>query len=304
MKVGKWFLFFAGILCFFGGVTVLERNFMEKKTYGYYKETAYEQNQKENTVETVKRGNDGEVPAGGLEVTGSAGQQCWLSKQITDMEVLAEQVQETEQKEKKVFLTFDDGPSNVTESILKLLDEREIKATFFLIGEQITEEKEELVRRMSEEGHEIGIHTYTHERDQIYASAQAYIDDVVKTADRIEKVTGKKPVYYRFPWGSVNCYICSFREEVIEELASMGYQYIDWNVSGEDSVGTPSIQSIYSNVKKDYNKFREPVVLMHDSSANELTAETLPDIIKLFQNAGYRFGVIGERSCPYQWCRN
>lgn len=300
MKIGKWFLLFAGSLCFLGGVIVLERNFMEKKTYGYYKETAYGGIQKEHTMAAAGSGKDGKVLAEGME---HIGQQCWLAGQITNMEVLAEQVQETGQGEKRVFLTFDDGPSDVTESILKLLDEKEIKATFFLIGEQITDEKEQLVQRMSEEGHEIGIHTYTHERDQIYASAQAYIDDVVKTADRIEQVTGKKPVYYRFPWGSVNCYICSFREEIIEELASMGYQYIDWNVSGEDSVGTPSIQSIYANVKKDYNKFKEPVVLMHDSSANGLTAETLPDIITLFQDAGYQFGAIGERSCPYQWCK-
>lgn len=172
-----------------------------------------------------------------------------------------------------------------------------------MIGEQITEDKEELVKKMAEQGHEIGVHTYTHEKDEIYASAQAYIEDVVKTSKRIEEVIGKKPVYYRFPWGSVNNYICSFRKEIIDTLAASGYQYIDWNVSGEDSVGCPSIQMIYSNIKRDYNKYNEPVVLMHDSQSNQMTAEALSDIIKLFQDAGYEFGPIGERSKPYQWCR-
>lgn len=276
MKSSKWFLFQIFILCLAGGVLFsYERFCAKKKTYGYYKESINKQNSSEQTKE--------------------------ITSNVTSLQVLAEQVPEEENVEKKVFLTFDDGPSEVTETVLKQLNEHGIKATFFLIGGQITEEKEELVRKMAEEGHEIGIHTYTHEKDQIYASAQAYIDDVVKTSERIEEVIGKKPVYYRFPWGSVNCYICNYRTEVIEGLAAMGYQYIDWNVSGEDSVGCPSIQTIYSNVRKDYNKYNEPVVLMHDSASNELTAETLPDIIKLFESAGYQFGAIGERSKPYQW---
>lgn len=280
MKAGKGVLFFLGGLCLLGGIFVIEKKFMEKKTYGYYKEM----------TEQEKSGDTDEI----LEEP----------QTIVNMEVLAEQVIEENVEDKKVFLTFDDGPSEVTKDILRHLGEEGIKATFFLIGAQITEDNEALVQRMWEEGHEIGIHTYTHEKNEIYMSAQTYIDDVIKTADRIEEVTGRRPVYYRFPWGSVNCYICSFREEIIETLAEKGYEYIDWNVSGEDSVGTPSIQTIYDNIKKDYDKFNEPVVLMHDSSANALTAETLPDIIRLFQSAGYQFGAIGERSRPYQWGRN
>lgn len=295
MKAGKRILFLVLGVSIAGGVAVLEKNFAEKKTYGYYKEHLQAMDAK-NTAENTQ----GES---------SLLQYCWQQEHDGMMEkVLAEQSEETaaemETKEKKVFLTFDDGPSEVTERILSLLDEQGIKATFFLIGEQITEETEAVVKKMAEEGHEIGIHTYTHEKDQIYSSAQSYVEDVEKTAKRIEEVTGKKPVYYRFPWGSVNPYICSFRKEVIAELASLGYQYIDWNVSGEDSVGAPTVQSIYNNVKKDYDRFCEPVVLMHDSPSNERTAETLPDIIRLFQEAGYQFGGIAERSCPYQWCKN
>ena len=277
MKGSKWFLFQFLVVCIAGGLIVTYvRSCEKRKTYGYFKET-----RKESVKDTDQK-----------------------EQAVSSLEVLAEQNQEEEAAEKKVFLTFDDGPSEVTETVLKLLDDQEIKATFFLIGEQITEETEETVRHMAEEGHEIGIHTFTHESDEIYASAQSYVEDVVKTSKRIEEVTGKKPVYYRFPWGSVNNYISGYRKEVIETLKGMGYEYVDWNVSGEDSVGNPSVQSIYSNVRKDYDKYNEPVVLLHDSSSNQLTAETLPDIINLFQSAGYQFGAMGERSCPYQWCRD
>lgn len=202
---------------------------------------------------------------------------------------------------KKAFLTFDDGPSELTEQVLDILDEQDIHATFFLIGEQITKEREAVVRRMYEEGHEVGIHTYTHEPDEIYASAQAYVEDVLKTAKRIEEVTGKRPQYYRFPWGSANCYISSYRQDVIEELAGYGFQYVDWNVSGEDSVGNPSAWNIYARIKKDYNRYNEPVVLMHDSQSNKMTVQALPDIEALFSEGGYEFGTIKERSKPYQW---
>lgn len=279
MKSGKRFLFFVLAVSLVGSAVMLEKKQMETKTYGYYKKTSSQAEMRNSN-------------------------QSYEQKENMMEKVLAEQVSETDTEEKKAFLTFDDGPSDMTERIVHLLDEQDIKATFFLIGEQITEDMEPLVKKMAEEGHEIGIHTYTHEKDQIYASAQAYIEDVVKTSERIEEVTGKKPTYYRFPWGSVNSYICSFRQEVITELASLGYQYIDWNVSGEDSVGNPTVQSIYSNIKKDYDRFCEPVVLMHDAHFNERTLETLPDIIKLFQEAGYAFGNITERSCPYQWCKN
>lgn len=279
MKSCRWFLFQFLAVCLLGGLFVSYESVCEKKkTYGYYKE-------QNNHQETQQQAEAAE-------------------SSITSLEVLAEQNPETTETEKKVFLTFDDGPSEVTETVLKILDEKDIKATFFLIGEQITEEKEELVQRMSQEGHEIGVHTYTHDKDQIYTSAQAYIEDVEKTAERIEEVTGKKPVYYRFPWGSANKFISPYRSELIQGLSDMGYQYVDWNVSGEDSVGTPSIQTIYANVKKDYNKYQEPVVLLHDSASNKMTAETLSDIIELFSQAGYQFGKMDERSCPYQWCKN
>lgn len=206
-----------------------------------------------------------------------------------------------EEADKVAFLTFDDGPSYVTEKVLDTLKEEDVKATFFMIGEQITEDKEPLLKRMVEEGHLIGVHTYTHEVKDIYSSTDACIEDVKKAADRIYEVTGSDPVYYRFPWGSANCFISSFCDELIDSMQREGYIYFDWNVSAEDSVGKPSKQTIIRNVRKDYKKYHEPVILLHDSSINENTASALKTIIEEMKDNGYRFATIDKRSKPYHF---
>ncbi len=210
-------------------------------------------------------------------------------------------VESTNTVHKVAFLTFDDGPSKMTEEILDILKEEEVNATFFMIGELITEDKEPLLRRMVEEGNLIGIHTYTHRVREIYASADAYIEDARKTADRICEVTGTEPAYYRFPWGSANCFISPFCDEIIVCMENDGYTYFDWNVSAEDSVGKPTTQKIIANIRKDYKKYKEPVILLHDSSINKNTAEALHNIIDELKAEGYEFATIDKRSKPCQF---
>ncbi len=202
---------------------------------------------------------------------------------------------------KIAYLTFDDGPSEITANVLEALKKEEAKATFFLIGEQITEETVPLLQRMVVEGHEIGMHTYSHRPEIIYASAEAYISDVLKTAEKIKEATGITPRYFRFPWGSNNCYIKATRQEIVERLEKEGYIYFDWNVSGEDSLGKPSEAAIYRNVEKDAFKYKQPVILLHDSATNKNTANVLPDILQLFKEAGYRFETVDRRYQPYQY---
>ena len=208
--------------------------------------------------------------------------------------------EDTEEK-KIAYLTFDDGPSFLTEEVLMILEKEDIRATFFLIGSQITEEEEELLKQMAEKGHVLGVHTYSHKSGEIYRSAEAYIEDAKKTADRIYEVTGEQPNIYRFPWGSVNCYVTGICDTVIEKMKADGYEYFDWNVSAEDSVGTPTKDSIIKNIKKDYGKYKEPVILMHDSASNKATVEALPEIIQMLKEDGYGFGTLDERekTCHY-----
>lgn len=213
---------------------------------------------------------------------------------------MAVQSENTKPK-KTAYLTFDDGPSEITEEILDILKKEDIRATFFLIGKQITEDTEPILKRMAEEGHLIGVHTYSHKSDEIYSSAKAYVEDAQKTADRIEEVTNIKPVFYRFPWGSVNCYLSGICDEIIKQMEKKGYTYFDWNVSAEDSVGKPTKASILKNIRKDYAKYNEPVLLMHDSSINKVTAQALPEIIKELKEQGYTFDTIDHREKPYQY---
>lgn len=205
-------------------------------------------------------------------------------------------------KEKKtVFLTFDDGPSKCTEEILDILKDNNVRATFFLIGNQINSKTVPSLKRMKKMGCQIGVHTYSHEADIIYASEDAYYKDVMKVEEIIMKKTDVVPLVYRFPWGSNNCYLNGFRKKIVNRLKKNGLEYCDWNVSGEDSIGDPGAAAIVANVRNNFDMYNEPVVLLHDSATSEETVKALPKIIKMYKQAGYSFGIISERSKIYQW---
>lgn len=204
---------------------------------------------------------------------------------------------------KTAYLTFDDGPSEITKIVLDALKQQNVKATFFLIGNSINKETESIVKRMMSEGHTIGIHSFSH-KNSIYHSTDSYLDDFQKTSDKILQLTGQEPKIFRFPWGSSNQYLCKNCAQVISILEKKGYTYYDWNVSAEDSVGTPSQYSILHNIKKDYKKYKEPIILMHDSSINKLTAQLLPDIINMLKESNYQFDTLDHMDPPYQYPRD
>lgn len=212
----------------------------------------------------------------------------------------AESVSVTEEPEEKkvAYLTFDDGPSVLTEQYLKILEEEGVRATFFLIGQQVEGELVDIVKREIADGHEIGIHTYCHEADEIYSSKESYCMDLQKTKACLEEKLDIKPRFFRFPWGSVNSYVSGYRENVIEEMKKEGIDYVDWNVSGEDSVGFPSVDSILANVRKDYKKYNDPVILLHDSESCRATLEALRGIIRELKADGYSFATLSERGKP------
>ncbi|MBO5198529.1 MAG: polysaccharide deacetylase [Lachnospiraceae bacterium] len=203
---------------------------------------------------------------------------------------------------KIAYLTFDDGPSCVTGEILDTLAQENIKATFFILGSTMDEEGEEMLKRMAQEGHTIGIHTYSHEYEEIYQSVESFLADFHKVYEQVVELTGVKPTLFRFPWGSYNEYCKGIKEELIKEMERRGFTYYDWNVSAEDSVGTPTEQSIIKNIKKDYTKYNQPVILMHDSMNNQLTARMLPNIIQMIRESGYGFDTLDHREpCQFSW---
>jgi len=204
-------------------------------------------------------------------------------------------------KESKIaYISFDDGPSNVTPKILDTLKKYDIKATFFIIAGNRKDDEIDSLKRMIDEGHTLGIHTYSHDYKDIYSSVEAYMEDFYKVYQFIYETTGVKVNICRFPWGSSNSYNKNIKNELKAEMERRGFNFFDWNVSAEDSFGNPSEVKIKNNILKDIDKFNFPIILMHDSSINNNTAKILPDILKIIIDKGYRFDTLDNRE-PYHF---
>jgi len=178
----------------------------------------------------------------------------------------------------KVYLTFDDGPSAQTDAILDILDEYGVKATFFVVGKEGYEEQ---YRRIVEEGHSLGIHSYSHKYRDIYQSLDAYREDLERLHSYLYEVTGVDSRIVRFPGGSSNAIGSDKIQELIAYLDDEGFTYYDWNVSSGDAAsGYVSASRIESNVLDNVGRFDTSIVLMHDSSDKDTTLEALPVIIE------------------------
>lgn len=191
---------------------------------------------------------------------------------------------------KEAYLTFDDGPSDITVKILDILKHYNIKATFFVIGRNVRA-RPEVLKRIAAEGHDIGIHTQTHEYKQLYASEEALRQDILACLESIRSVLGPKfdTNLYRFPGGSFN------REKYIPLVEDMGLVYFDWNVLNGDAEGNGLDESYlidrFVETSKGYNK---QIILMHDSETKQITANTLPAIIEMLKEDGFRFKTLGD----------
>ncbi len=179
---------------------------------------------------------------------------------------------------KMVALTFDDGPhAKYTEKLLDGLKERGIKATFFLIGESI-EGKEELVKRMSEEGHLIGNHTYYHTQ-LTKVSTEKACTEIWKTNTIIYEVTGKMPEYIRPPFGEWN-------EELacaVEMLPVLwDIDPLDWKYQNKDRI----VKHVINNVKDG------DIILLHDVYGTSVEAAL--EIVDKLKEKGYIFVTVDE----------
>lgn len=204
------------------------------------------------------------------------------------------------EEKKMAYISFDDGPSYITSDILKTLEDNNAKATFFILGCTITTEGEACLKEMVKQGHTIGIHTYSHNYKDIYSSVEAFLDDFYRDYLLIYETTGIKVNIFRFPWGSYNTYNKRIRNDLIAEMKRRGFTYYDWNISAEDSVGYPTEYRIKNNILKELDRFNNPIILMHDSSVNKITAKTLPDLLKSMKEKGYDFDTLDHRE-PYQF---
>ena len=212
-------------------------------------------------------------------------------------DMYAKLAEKTKTEPNTVYLTFDDGPSNRTAEILDILKKENIKATFFIIGREGARE-EELMKRIVDEGHTIGIHTYFHVYGSIYQSVESYLDDFHQTYQLIYETTGVKPETFRFPGGSINKYSAQYYEEIIAEMLRRGFTYYDWNASSGDANANATANSVYnSTVQSSANKERI-ILLMHDSTSKSYTVAALPGIIEYYKAKGFQFARITNDVSP------
>ena len=192
-------------------------------------------------------------------------------------------------KENTVYLTFDDGPSERTYEVLNALSERDVKATFFVVGKS-DEYSKQAMRDIVAQGHTIAMHSYTHDYNKVYQSVEDYLDDMYKIFCLIKEATGVTPVYFRMAGGSINAYNYRINQEIISEMLRRGFIPCDWNVSsGDASRRGLTKEQVLNNVVTGATKYSRSVVLMHDSHYRNTTARAVPEIIRQLREAGYEF---------------
>lgn len=197
-------------------------------------------------------------------------------------------------EEKVVYLTFDDGPSSYTAQLLDILGKYDAKASFFLVNTGVDMEK--LLCRMAREGHAIGIHSYSHDFAAVYASEDAFMDDLYAMQALIFEKCGVRTRLLRFPGGSSNTVSRKYAQGIMSRLTQRvtgeGFVYFDWNVDSGDAYGCHDPERIYQNVIRGIRGKRRAVVLQHD--VNGCSVQTVEKIILCGKDNGYVFRALGE----------
>ena len=187
------------------------------------------------------------------------------------------------------YLTFDDGPSSITNSVLDILKKYNVKATFFVINSG-SYNKTTLQREVNE-GHTIGLHAYDHNYAIAYKDDNSYLDGIDKLRAKVKADTGFDSHYIRFPGGSSNTiskrYSKGIMSRITKTAKQRGYKYYDWNVDDDDAGRARTADDCYNNVVKELRPNRSNIVLMHDFGTNKKILEALPRIIEYCQKNGY-----------------
>ena len=213
-------------------------------------------------------------------------------------DMYVERADDFEEESQTVYLTFDDGPSARTMEVLDILAKKEIKATFFVVynPEPIGDEA---LCRIVQEGHTVGIHSYSHSYRDIYRSVEAFLDDFYKEWTHVYQTTGVKPTVFRFPGGSINAYNSVLYHEIISEMLRRGFVYYDWNVSSGDAAQTPvKKEEILAAVISQSQGKSRPFILMHDSVTKMQTVGALEEMIDTLSEMGFHFSRITEKTKP------
>ena len=193
---------------------------------------------------------------------------------------------------KRVFLTFDDGPSkSVTIPILDILKENNVKATFFVLGSN-AERYPEIVKRAYQEGHYIANHSFTHVYANIYASPQNVLDEYNRTETAIKNAIGNQNYnsrLFRFPGGTSGGKYANTKKDAVNLLNQNNVAHLDWNALTADAAGLENVDEMLKYVEKTIGNKNSVVILMHDTGIKKGTSELLPRLIQMLKEKGYVF---------------
>lgn len=202
--------------------------------------------------------------------------------------------------QKNVYLTFDDGPSIYTDEILDILKENQVKATFFVVG-KTDDYSKSMYKRIVQEGHTLGMHSFSHRYHEIYQSTDNFMNDLNKLSDLLQEVTGEKPRLFRFPGGSSNEISKENIADLIRYLNEMDITYYDWNVINGDATGEDyTIDELVDHVMEGVKGKNTSVVLMHDATNKLETVESLQQLIESLVELDYIILPIDENTKPIQ----
>lgn len=207
---------------------------------------------------------------------------------------------------KIAYLTFDDGPSEYTPQLLKILKENNVKATFFItfMGKD-TPEKRSWIKLEADDGHALGVHSWTHNYSIVYANEDSFVQDFNTMNDIIISATGVQPKVCRFPGGIGNSVFIKASKgkikmsKLVADVNTMGFKAFDWNAGGEDArTPYPTKDQLVQDVLKDSKNRDNVVILLHD--IHKFTVEAVPDIIKQLKSQGYTFDKLTPESKTVQ----
>lgn len=219
-----------------------------------------------------------------------------LTKLENENNALRKDLSDEIEDEKIVYLTFDDGPTpNNTKRILEILKKNNVKATFFVIGQN-----PDLYKQIVDDGHTIALHTYSHVYNQVYASEDAFFGDLYKLKDLVYEKTGVEAKVTRFPGGSSNTIVKkALLRKIIDRLNAEGFVYQDWNCDSADAAAAKQkVDILVQNAAKCGTK--KINILMHDSSAKVTTVDALQAIITNYKQRGYSFDKLTVHSPKFQ----
>lgn len=201
-----------------------------------------------------------------------------------------------------IYLTFDDGPSDITPEILDILNKNDVKATFFIVD--YSEADKSNIQKIIDSGYTLGIHGMSHDYAKIYSSLNAITENFIVLRDKILEDFNYSATFIRFPGGASNTVSKNYCEgimtEATKEVEKEGFTYYDWNVDVDDAGSARTSDKIFENFVAGIVPQRENVVLMHDGYGHQATADALQKIIDYAKESGYVFLTITEDTIPVQ----